>query len=432
MLKYEFEVDTAQNSSTGKILSKIKRGARVLEFGCAAGRMTRYMKEMLGCRVYIVECQRESYEKALVYAEDGVCGDLLQFQWEKQWENEKFDAIIFVDVLEHLSAPELALEHAARFLETDGCIYVSVPNVTHNDVVIKAISEHFDYTSTGILDDSHVHFWGMENLKPLAERAGLFIRELEATYRPIGTTEQFCKNKGEIPILLWNRLRQRQCGEVYQFIVTFCREQVKMVKNIRVPSVKSHIYLNTGTCYNEKEVIEIDAEYLENDCYRVHYVLEDTENVCGIRFDPIEDQGCVLKQISVMQAEHVCDLRYSNAVPIKDGTLLLGEDPAVYTEDLSEGVPVVVDAEFMIWGESYIRTAEDTIAAQKAELETAHIEHEALYRRLCDYETLVQLKDRDAVDLERELHYYQQLKAVRGYLRLKNLWEKIKRKIREH
>lgn len=432
MLKYEFEVDTAQNSSTGKILSKIKRGAKVLEFGCAAGRMTRYMKEVLDCRVYIVECQREAYEKALVYAEEGVCGDLLEFQWEKQWENEKFDAIIFADVLEHLSAPELALEHAANFLKADGCIYVSVPNITHNDVVIKAVSEHFDYTSTGILDDSHVHFWGMENLKPLAERVGLFIKELDATYRPIGTTEQFCENKKKESILFMNRLRQRQCGEVYQFIVTFCREPVKMVKNIRVPSVKSHIYLNTGTCYNEKEVIEIDAEYLENDCYRVRYVLEDTEKLCGIRFDPVEGQGCVLKQIVIMQREHVCDLRYSHAVPIKDGTLLPGKDPWVYTEDLSEGVPVVVEAEFMIWGESYIRTIEDEIIAKKVELETVRTEYEVLNRRLCDYEALAQLKDRYAVDLEQELHYYQQLKAVKGYLWLKHLWEKIKRKIREH
>jgi hypothetical protein len=48
MSKYDFELDLSGNTSTGMILEKIEKGSTVLEFGCATGRMTRYMKEAMG------------------------------------------------------------------------------------------------------------------------------------------------------------------------------------------------------------------------------------------------------------------------------------------------------------------------------------------------------------------------------------------------
>ena len=164
MSKYDFEIDLSQNTSTGIILSKIQAGSVVLEFGCAAGRMTRYMKETLGCEVYIVEYEAFAFEKAKAYAEDGVCDDILSFGWNEKFQKLTFDAIIFADVLEHLSEPEKVLQKAAELLSENGGIYISIPNVTHNDIVLKAIAEHFDYTATGILDDTHIHFWGQKNL----------------------------------------------------------------------------------------------------------------------------------------------------------------------------------------------------------------------------------------------------------------------------
>ena len=49
MSKYDFEIDLSNRTSTGIILNKIKPGSVVLEFGCATGRMTRYMKEAMDC-----------------------------------------------------------------------------------------------------------------------------------------------------------------------------------------------------------------------------------------------------------------------------------------------------------------------------------------------------------------------------------------------
>ncbi|MBR6614602.1 MAG: class I SAM-dependent methyltransferase, partial [Lachnospiraceae bacterium] len=149
MSKYDFEIDLSEHTSTGKILSKIEKGSVVLEFGCANGRMTKHMKENMGCQVYIVEYDQGAYEEAKQFAVDGLCEDIMKFGWAEKFSGIAFDAIIFADVLEHLSNPERVLEKAGKLLKHDGCIYVSIPNITHNDIVLKAMEERFDYTETG-------------------------------------------------------------------------------------------------------------------------------------------------------------------------------------------------------------------------------------------------------------------------------------------
>ena len=159
MSKYDFDLDLSGNTSTGMILSKIKKGSTVLEFGCATGRMTRYMQEALDCRVYIVEFEESAFQKAVEYAEDGLCDDIMTFRGREKFQDVRFDAVICADVLEHLSDPEAVLRAAAELLTEDGAIHISLPNITHNDVLLKAFRERFDYTKVGLLDNTHVHFW---------------------------------------------------------------------------------------------------------------------------------------------------------------------------------------------------------------------------------------------------------------------------------
>ena len=131
MSKYDFENDLSLNSSTGMILNKIQNGSAVLEFGCATGRMTRYMKEELACQVYIVEYENEAYNTALEYATDGLCDDIMQFKWVEKFQNAAFDAIIFADTLRQqhpalsLSADSIHFNIIDQFIETNSAEYVT-------------------------------------------------------------------------------------------------------------------------------------------------------------------------------------------------------------------------------------------------------------------------------------------------------------------
>ena len=165
MSKYDIPMVDSIDTIPGKIMSRIRQGSNVLEFGCANGRMTKYMQQRLQCKVFIVEIDREAFDVAVQYAEDGFCGDIEQFEWVNKAAQNKFDYIIFADVLEHLKEPEKVIAQAANLLNEDGEIVISIPNVAHFDILANLYLNHFKYTKIGLLDDTHIHFWGKEDLQ---------------------------------------------------------------------------------------------------------------------------------------------------------------------------------------------------------------------------------------------------------------------------
>lgn len=386
MSKYDFKIDLSENSSTGLILTKIKPGSIVLEFGCATGRMTRYMKEALECQVYIVEYERAAFDQALQYAADGICDNILNYQWVEKFRDIKFDAIIFADVLEHLMAPEKVLEEASKLLSDDGCIYASVPNITHNDIILKAMDEHFDYTSIGILDDTHVHFWGLKNIEELSGKSGLNVRSIEATYRLTGDTEQYADQDNFTDLLILNILKERQCGEVYQFVITFdLMEHTVPIVKINRPSILSHVYLDYGDGFKPEYLVTFESEYSGYGSYIAHYVVNAKENIKRLRFDPIEGQSCILRNVSIHQGTNRLSLECENSLELNDGLLLMGEDPAICVDVPSVKKPITIDAEIIIMGKKYM-----DILSQKNEEQQRYEErqqYEEALRQLEYYKT---------------------------------------------
>ena len=350
MSKYDFDLDLSGNTSTGMILSKIKKGSTVLEFGCATGRMTRYMQEHMGCRVYIVEFEESAFQKAVEYAEDGLCDDIMTFRWREKFQDVRFDAVICADVLEHLSDPEAVLRAAAELLTEDGAIHISLPNITHNDVLIKAFRERFDYTKVGLLDNTHVHFWGLENLKELAAGSGLHLKSVEATYCRTGETEQQPRLDKDTAHLE-NVLRQRECGEVYQFVVTLSKQPCQAPEFCaKAPTARMHLYLDTGSNFNGNEVLSFEAE--RDGCgYTARYQLPQGHGAARIRLDPVELQGCILTNLKIYQDGQVLPVGYSEHILLSDGVCLLGDDPAVYA-DIGPGA-VEIEVSMLLPGEAY-------------------------------------------------------------------------------
>ena len=220
MSKYNFAVDEINpNSTHGKILSQIKEGSTVLECGCATGYMTRFMKEKMGCSVSIVEIDEEAYNIAMESAEDGFCGNLDEHYWADHFKNGKFDYIMFADVLEHLRNPVRTLSFAKKLLKNDGKVIFSIPNICHNDIMIRMYYDNFTYTNIGLLDNTHIHFWGGNNLPGFCDKAGFDIEVIDLILAKTGKTEQgFPLNQIDDELLAL--LKKRKLGEVYQYIVT--------------------------------------------------------------------------------------------------------------------------------------------------------------------------------------------------------------------
>ena len=222
MFKYGSEVFFASNTSHGKIVEQITEGASVLEFGCATGYMSRYLKENKHCRVYGIEIDEEAIKTASHYLDRAICCNVEHVSWAEEIAGEKFDYILFADVLEHLRNPDEVLRKAADFLKDDGRIIVSVPNITHSDIILKMLLNHFEYTKTGLLDNTHIHFWGSSNLKDFFDSFGLTMTVLDGTVMPMGTTEQKCT---DINSDLAKIIGSKAYGNIYQFICVLYKKE---------------------------------------------------------------------------------------------------------------------------------------------------------------------------------------------------------------
>ncbi len=401
MSKYDFELDLSLNTSTGKILDKIKKGSRVLEFGCAEGRMTRYMKDDLSCEVYICEQNEESFNNALKYAAGGVCGDILSLEWFEKFKDIKFDAIIFADVLEHLTDSGKALTYAGKLLADNGEVLISVPNITHNDVILKAVNEHFDYTDTGLLDDTHVRFWGKENIPALIESAGLSLRKIEATYLETGFTEQlFGNNDIHYSPYLENLLKERNCGEIYQFIITCVKPGADTVARsdyttARMNTVNGELYFNRGNGFNGNDKKTVKSKFLERGVCQAEIKLEDVFGLKEIRFDPVENQPCIILEAVASQGKTNLDIIYPRCIMQGGGVLIYGNDPMMVIPVISELYPICLSVKFIVLSDRFTDYINDLAFKLSAE-------NEKINDLLDKYRDLVNMKDIIILDLKKD------------------------------
>lgn len=223
-MKYDFNIDHIDmNTAHGKILNRIVPHSTVLECGCASGYMTKYLREKMRCSVSIIEKDYDSYSHAEPYAFISCHGDLQnECTWCK-FAGNKYRYILFADVLEHLTDPAFAVLHAKRLLRPDGRMIISIPNICHNDIIMMMATDNFNYTKYGILDDTHVHFWGLRDFEAFCDSAGLKILETDTVKCGTGLTEHgWAMNR--VDPELQKALRKRENGEVYQWIFVCGRD----------------------------------------------------------------------------------------------------------------------------------------------------------------------------------------------------------------
>ncbi len=164
------------------ISAHITDKSRVLDVGCGAGALGAWLKREKNCYVAGIEGHPDGARIAesrldAVYKLD--LNDLKSV--EKAMAKQLFDAIVFVDVLEHCYYAVELLQLFQKNLAPQGKILYSVPNVAHHSVRFGLLKGNFDYTDTGILDKTHVKLYTRASAIKLAEQAGLTIEAVENT-----------------------------------------------------------------------------------------------------------------------------------------------------------------------------------------------------------------------------------------------------------
>ena len=181
-MKYDFDVDTdLDNHSHMGLVNRINPKERVLELGCATGYLSNILKEQLDCYVVGVEIDAEAGAQASNYCDRVIIADLDTDHWIENLEGETFDVILCADVLEHLKNPDKTLSALKPFLDSNGRLLASIPNVAHASVRLELLQGHFDYEKLGLMDETHLHFYTRNGLVNMLMDAGFVCYDIAYT-----------------------------------------------------------------------------------------------------------------------------------------------------------------------------------------------------------------------------------------------------------
>lgn len=160
-----------EESARGSVYRALLPGSRVLDVGCDTGRFGELLRRRKGAVVHGIERDPAAAAQARTR---------LDAVWERSVDAEDafgelgpYDAILFLDVLEHLVDPWDALRRATKALRPGGVVHALVPNVAHVSVVRRLLLGRFEYADVGTMDRTHLRWFTRASIAECFERAGL-------------------------------------------------------------------------------------------------------------------------------------------------------------------------------------------------------------------------------------------------------------------
>jgi SAM-dependent methyltransferase len=151
-----------------RLLESIGDRAEVLDVGCWAGATGRLLARERGASVDGVEPDPDMAGIAQGHYRR-VFSDTVEqtLRGELAADSATYDALLFLDVLEHLVDPWNVLRESHRLLRPGGSIFVSLPNVAYWSVRKELALGRWRYTESGLLDRTHLRFFTAETAREL-------------------------------------------------------------------------------------------------------------------------------------------------------------------------------------------------------------------------------------------------------------------------
>jgi 2-polyprenyl-3-methyl-5-hydroxy-6-metoxy-1,4-benzoquinol methylase len=173
---YQPEINHVAFDLVSKVMKDKKEVKNILDVGCGYGLLSKELKKTFPkLDFYGIEHAKEASRSSQKILK------LLQYNIEdialikRKLKTQKFDIIIFSDVLEHLYDPVDIIKSYQSFLNQDGTIVVTVPNIANIFSRLALLFGHFNYNETGVMDKTHIRFFNKQNLKQLAKESNLQI-----------------------------------------------------------------------------------------------------------------------------------------------------------------------------------------------------------------------------------------------------------------
>jgi 2-polyprenyl-3-methyl-5-hydroxy-6-metoxy-1,4-benzoquinol methylase len=169
------------NNSWYKALQLIPKKSYVLDVGCSSGSFGEVLTNEWDCLVDGIEIN----EKDAMLASKKL---RKVYRLNIETDNlkiitQRYDAIYFGDVIEHLVDPVNALKNVKKILKPNGRIIFSIPNMAHLMIRLELLKGDFEYTETGILDKTHLHFYTLKEIQRIFSESGYEIKKIDYTIK---------------------------------------------------------------------------------------------------------------------------------------------------------------------------------------------------------------------------------------------------------
>lgn len=195
MAKYKSKIDISNKENSHTAIIEMVCGfagsscLKILDVGCSTGYVGSFLKE-IGHVVYGVEPEIKSATIAKENLDSIYNTDI--FSFIEKYPEEKFDIIIFGDIIEHLAEPSILLEKIKKCLAPNGQILISTPNICHKLIRGMLLEGRWEYGKLGILDETHLRFFDQKSLEKLIVNSGFNIIELSKVKINLENASRIC------------------------------------------------------------------------------------------------------------------------------------------------------------------------------------------------------------------------------------------------
>jgi 2-polyprenyl-3-methyl-5-hydroxy-6-metoxy-1,4-benzoquinol methylase len=215
---YDYQVVVNADTAPARVVRMVGSDKTVLEVGSGPGAITKILHTINNCRVTALEIDPAAIEIVKDYCEVVVPADLNDPLWPEKFSGKKFERVVAADVLEHVYKPLDVLTGMKSLLSQEGEIIVSLPHIGHAGILASLFRSDFTYKDWGLLDRTHIRFFGLRNIDSLFEAAGLSILAVEFVVRhPLET--EFAPVWINLPLKMQRTILGVNSAFVYQAVV---------------------------------------------------------------------------------------------------------------------------------------------------------------------------------------------------------------------
>ena len=168
------------------VIPLVPQCASLLDVGGGTGATARHLKEIgRADRVSVMDAVVADHTDGLASWSDADLDDPAAVAAFLD-DAGPFDAILLLDVLEHLIDPWSAVDTFAKAVKPGGVMIASIPNIRHISTSVGLLlGNRWDYADAGLLDRTHLRFFVRKTAIELMDREGLTIETVQPS--PIGS-----------------------------------------------------------------------------------------------------------------------------------------------------------------------------------------------------------------------------------------------------